>query len=213
LAEPLLPAQVGQLGPDVAERPTALDVLPQCLVATFGSRFSHGALRACSPNPDQRQVCHVTRKAGPVGGALLDVGPLVQALVLGGGVALGPGTDQPALVDDLDHTGLAAHQHGLASLLTAGVVVAAGERDLPAMVDLAADDPGFAGEVTQRSGAQGLVERDGAVAAGGRPGSSGLVGSWRRGRARTTSPWCRTCTITPRQRSRTCWPARARPTL
>jgi hypothetical protein len=47
------------------------------------------------------------------------------------------------------------------------VVVAAGEGELPARVDLAAHGPGVDGEVAKWRQAQGLVERDGAVAARG----------------------------------------------
>ena len=100
-----------------------------------------------------------------VGGALLDVGTLVHALLLLGGVALLPGARQLAAVDELDDAACAADLDDLAGQGVAGEVVAAGERHRPGRVDQPVDHVRVGGQVAQRGEAVGMVEGD--LAGGG----------------------------------------------
>ncbi len=70
---------------------------------------------------------------------MLDVGALVHALLLLGGVALLPGAHQLAAVDDLDDAGGAADLDDLAGQVAGGEVIAAGERHRPGRVDQPVD--------------------------------------------------------------------------
>jgi len=106
---------------------------------------------------------------------LLDVGALVHALLLLGGVALLPGAHQLAGVDDLDDAARAADPDDLAGQGVAGEVVAAGERHRPGRVDQPVDHARVAGEVVQWGEAVGLVEGDFAGVVGAVEAAIGLA--------------------------------------
>src|SRR6266511_2128911 len=113
-----------------------------------------------------------------VGGALLDVGALEHALLLLGGVALLPGADQLAVVDDLDDAARAADPDDLAGQGVAGEVVVPGERHRPGRVDQPVDHARVAGEVVHRCEPVGLVERHLAAVVGAVGPDRGVLGCW-----------------------------------